>query len=361
MEKNIKNILIINPFGIGDVLFTTPLIESLSARIEGCRIGFLCNRRTETLLRANPKIKWVFAYEKDELRALWKGSKAGYFKKLFSLARDVREKKFDAVIDLSLTREYWLLCLLAGIKERIGFNYKGRGAYLTRKIGISGYVGKHVIEYYLELLRFIGIEPVQKNISLYLPPEDKRWAVDFLRTNGIKEGELVIGIAPAGGASWGKEAVIKHWQSGDFAVVADRLTESAGAKIVLLGSGAEAGICEKTLKAMKNPAVMACGKTTLLQSAALMSLCGLVIANDGGPLHLAVAAGAKTVGIFGPVDEKVYGQYPPAGRHKTVKEDIECRPCYRDFRMKECAERKCLSGISPEAVFKAATEALAAK
>ena len=356
MQKAVKNILIINPFGIGDVLFTMPLIEALNARIEGSRIGFLCNRRTEPLLKANPKIERVFVYEKDELRALWKGSKTRYFKRFFALVKDIREQKFDAVIDLSLSREYWFLCFLAGIKERIGFDYKNRGRCLTRKIGIGGYHDKHVIEYYLGLLRFIGIEPVQKGISLYLSQEDKEWARNFLKTNGIKEGELVIGIAPAGGASWGKEAAIKHWRSEGFAGVADRLIEGRGAKVVILGSDTEAGICEKMAKAMKNPAVMACGKTTLLHSAALMALCGLVIANDGGPLHLAVAAGAKTVGIFGPVDEKVYGQYPPSGRHKIVKGDIACRPCYRNFKMKECAERKCVSGISTEAVFKAAVE-----
>ncbi|MDD4878943.1 MAG: glycosyltransferase family 9 protein [Candidatus Omnitrophica bacterium] len=361
MQKALKNILIINPFGIGDVLFTTPLIESLSAQIEGSGIGFLCNRRTEPLLKSNPDIKWVFIYEKDELRALWKGSKAGYFKKLFALAKDIREKKFDAAIDLSLSREYWFICFLAGIKETIGFDYKNRGTLLTRKISIGGYHDKHVIEYYLELLRFIGIEPAQKRIRLYLSQEDKEWARNFLKTNGIKDGEMIIGIAPAGGASWGREAAIKHWRSEGFAAVADRLIEERGAKVLLLGSDAEARICENTAKAMKNPVMMVCGKATLLRSAALMALCGLVIANDGGPLHLAVAAGAKTVGIFGPVDEKVYGQYPPSGRHKVVKEDVACRPCYRDFKMKECAERKCVSGISVEAVLKAAEEALAAE
>ncbi|MDD5072417.1 MAG: glycosyltransferase family 9 protein [Candidatus Omnitrophica bacterium] len=361
MQKALKNILIINPFGIGDVLFTTPLIEALSARTEGSGIGFLCNRRTEPLLRANPKIKWVFVYEKDELRALWKRSKAGYFKRFFALAKDIREKKFDAAIDLSLSREYWFLCFLSGIKERIGFDYKNRGSCLTRKITIDGYHDKHVIEYYLGLLRFMGVEPAQKGISLYLSQGDKEWARGFLRTNGIKERELLVGIAPAGGASWGREAAIKHWRSEGFAGVADRLIEERGAKVIIMGSEAEAGICEKTAKAMRNPAVMACGKTTLLQSAALMALCDLVIANDGGPLHLAVAAGARTVGIFGPVDENVYGQYPPSARHKVVKEDIACRPCYRDFRMKECGDRKCISGISAEAVFKAATEALAAR
>lgn len=354
-----KKILIINPFGIGDVLFTTPLIESLSARIEGSSIGFLCNRRTEPLLKANPKIEWLFVYEKDELRALWRESKIRYIKKLLALVKDIREKRFDIAVDLSLNREYGFLCWLSGIKERIGFNYKKRGTYLTKRIDVNGYHDKHVIEYYLGLLRFMGVEPAQKEIRIYLSGEERQWARSFLNANGIKEGELIIGIAPAGGASWGREAAIKHWRVEGFSYVADRLMEELNAKVIILGSGSETGICEKAVEAMRNPAVIACGKTTVLQSAALMSMCRLVIANDGGALHLAVASGANTVGIFGPVDEKVYGQYPPSGRHKIIKEDIACRPCYRNFNMEECIDRKCLDGITAEAVLKAAREALA--
>jgi len=355
-----KKILIINPFGIGDVLFTTPVIESLSARTGGSRIGFLCNRRTEPLLRADPKIEWVFVYEKDELRALWRGSKIGYIKKLLALVRDISGKRFDAAIDLSLNREYGFLCWLAGIKERIGFNYKGRGSFLTKRIEINGYYGKHVIEYYLGLLRFIGVEPLsgQKEIRIYLPGEDREWARGFLKANGVREGELLIGIAPAGGASWGREAVIKHWRSEGFAGVADLLIEKLGAKIVIFGSGSEIGICEKTTESMRNPAVIACGKATLLQSAALMSMCRLVIANDGGSLHLAVAAGARTVGIFGPVDERVYGQYPPGKKHRVVAGKAECRPCYKNFKLKSCDIRKCLDSIGTEEVFSAAEETL---
>lgn len=358
MQETVRKILIINPFGVGDVLFTTPLIGSLVAGIEGVRIGFLCNRRTEPLLKSDPRIEWIFVYEKDELRDLWKRSKAGYGKKLVGLLNEIKNKNFDAAIDLSLNREYGFLCRLAGIKERIGFNYRNRGLFLTKKVDIDGYHDKHIVDYYLGLLEFIGVRPADKKMRIYLPQEEIEWARGFLSANGIKEGGLLVGIAPAGGASWGKEAPVKHWRAEGFAEVADRLIEEKGAKAVILGSGPEKEICGKMAGAMKNTAVMACGKTTLMQSAALMSLCGLVIANDGGPLHLAVAAGARTVGIFGPVDERVYGQYPPGAGHRAVKEDMTCRPCYRNFRMKECAERRCLDGISAEAVFKAAREVL---
>lgn len=354
-----RRILVINPFGIGDVLFTTPVIESIKQEMGNCGIGYLCNRRTEPVLRANPNIEWVFVYEKDEFRELRSKSFIRYIWKLVSFVMDIRKKGFDTSIDLSLNREYGLICLLAGIGKRVGFNYRNRGSYLTKKTDIEGYGGKHVIEYYLGLLGSTGIKPSVKNIALYIPDEDRQWAKGFLGSSGVTEGEVLVGIAPAGGASWGRDAGIKHWRSDGYAAVADRLIEEAKVKIILFGSADESDICDGIKASMRNSPIGAYGKTSLLQAAALMGACSLVIANDGGPLHLAVGAGARTVGIFGPVDENVYGQYPRDDtRHKAVKEDLSCRPCYRDFRMKDCAERICLSRIDPETVFKAAMEAL---
>jgi lipopolysaccharide heptosyltransferase II len=354
-----RRILIINPFGIGDVLFTTPVIESIKHEIGDCGIGYLCNRRTEPVLRANPNIEWVFVYEKDEFRELRRKSLIGYAAKLASFVMDIRRKGFDTSIDLSLNREYGLICLLAGIRERIGFNYRNRGSYLTKKTDIEGYSGKHVIEYYLGLLDSAGIRPSMRNIALYIPDEDRRWAKGFLGSNGVSEGEVLVGIAPAGGASWGRDAGVKHWRSDGYAAAADKLIEEAKARVILFGSAEEANICDGIKALMRNRPIEAYGKTSLLQAAALMGACRLVIANDGGLLHLAVGAGVRTMGIFGPVDENVYGQYPAdRSRHRVVKEEISCRPCYRDFRTKDCADRVCLSRIDPETVFKAAMEAL---
>jgi ADP-heptose:LPS heptosyltransferase len=70
---------------------------------------------------------------------------------------------------------------------------------------------------------------------------------------------------------------------------------------------------------------------------------------------MAVALGIKTVSIFGPVDERVYGPYPPSQDHIVVKKDISCRPCYRNFRMPECERnRDCIRAVGIEDVFEAA-------
>lgn len=357
-----ERILIINPFGIGDVLFTTPLIESIKDGFKDCRIGYLCNRRTEPVLRANPGIEWVFVYEKDEFRDILKRSKTGYIKKLVSFVMEIRRRKFDAAIDLSLNREYALICMLAGIRTRIGFNYRNRGAYLTKRVDIDGYSGKHIIEYYLGLLGLLGIKPSSKGITLYIPDSDREWAGKYLAGNGVGKDDLLVGIAPAGGASWGKDAAIKHWRRDGYARVADRLADEAKAKIILFGSAAESAICDGIKAAMHNKPIDAYGKTSLLQAAALMGMCRVVIANDGGPLHLAAGAGAGTVGIFGPVDEKVYGQYPyGSGRHRIIKEEVSCRPCYKGFKMRDCNDRICLDRVDPDDVYRAAMGVLSEK
>lgn len=360
MSQKLKYILIVNPFGIGDVLFSTALIEAIGRLVEGCHIGFLCNRRTEALLRNNPLVDWIFVFEKDEYRNLWKESKVRCFRKFASLLKEIKVKRFDTVFDLSLSRQFGFFTWLIGIPRRIGFNYRKRGVFLTDKIDIKGYNYKHIVEYYLDLLGLVDLKPTTNYLMLYVSDADKKWAKDFLMANGIKEGDLIVGIVPGGGASWGKDATFKHWGGEKFAQVADQLIEKHKAKVIIFGDEAETDICNGVRNNMKDIAVMACGKTALLQFAALMGMCNLVIANDGGPLHIAVAMGAKTVGIFGPVDEKVYGQYPSNEKHKVVKSNLECQPCYRNFKLVDCDMRRCLDEIAPEDVFKAAEEALKA-
>jgi ADP-heptose:LPS heptosyltransferase len=108
---------------------------------------------------------------------------------------------------------------------------------------------------------------------------------------------------------------------------------------------------------MNNSVVSLVGNTTIGQYLALLSRCHLVVMNDGGPLHMAVAAGTKTVSLIGPVDEHVYGPYPVNG-HQIVTTPIACRPCYRQFRRADCEHIGCLAQIQVDDVFKKAENIL---
>jgi ADP-heptose:LPS heptosyltransferase len=89
------------------------------------------------------------------------------------------------------------------------------------------------------------------------------------------------------------------------------------------------------------------GKTRLEGLIAIINNLQILITNDGGPLHIAVALGKKTVSFFGPVDPKVYGPYPTdENRHIILTKNLDCSPCYNKFRISGCLRNKeCLEAI----------------
>lgn len=352
---NKTSILIINTFGIGDVLFTTPIIELLKNKYPEADIGYLCNRRTEEIVSANPNIDNIFVYEKDEFRALWKESWIKCVKSFFDLWARIRKNKYSIVFDFSFSREFGLLLFVLGFPIRIGYDYKGRGIFLNRKKDLlGGYKDKHIIDYYMELLTFAGFSTVEKpEIKFYIPQNNENETAKLLKNNGIEEDEKFIAIVPGGGNSWGKTAFRKQWPIKNFVKLAQLLIEKFGLKIVLLGSESDKKLCD-IIEKNAGSVINLCGMTSILTLGAVIRRAQLLITNDGGPLHIGVGVGTKTLSIFGPVDERVYGPYPlDSEKNIVVKYDnLRCRPCYKNFKLTECESLKCLEDISVESVFK---------
>lgn len=350
-QENIpKRILIVNIFGIGDVLFTTPLLKNLKITCPGSYIGYVCNRRTVSVLEHNPHVDKIIICDRDEYNEVCKTSKILAFQKMLRFFQEIRQERFDVCIDVSLSNFTSCAAFLAGIKHRIGFQYKKRSFLLNKKFVLQGYEDKHVVEYYLSLLEELGVPAASKDLELYISQTDADWADDFFKQNiGPKNGHPVVGLVPGGGASWGRNAVYKRWPPEKYAKLADKLIEKFSAAIILFGDKDESALCEKVSEAMRHQPILACGKTTISQFAALARKCSLMIVNDGGPLHLAVAAGAHTASIFGPVDEKVYGPYPQ-GKHIVIAKGLACRPCYRRFRKASCEHLSCLNRLTVEEV-----------
>jgi lipopolysaccharide heptosyltransferase II len=344
-----QRILIINIFGIGDVLFTTPLISSLKNNIPGIFLGYLCNRRTAEIFESDSRIDKVFVYERDEFHAVSQKSKLAYWRKVRSLAQEIKKERFDLVIDLSMSSFMGFVCCWAGIKTRAGFDYKGRGFFLTRKTKLKGYEGKHVVEHYFELFRSMGLPVQERNLDIPIGMAEQQWAGDWFLRQQLSAQDMVIAVIPGGGASWGKAAAYKRWPAESYAKLADKMIEKFSAKIILMGDKSEEGLCRDVANRMQHKVLESCGQTTILRFAALLQKCRLAVVNDGGPLHVAVAAGTKTVSLFGPVDEIVYGPYPRDG-HSVVSKTIACRPCYRKFRMTDCDHISCLRTLEVEEV-----------
>lgn len=345
-----KRFLIINPYGIGDVLFTVPMIKSILQNVPDAYIGFVANRRTAALVQAIPGVQEVVIYERDQFKAVQKESLPAFLKLLRETVQRIRSARYDVAIDLSMNSSASFFAWFAGIRERVGLNYRERGLFLTKKIPFFGYEGRHVAEYFSEILKTIDLKPYPHSLQIQISQPDLDWASDFL-SQAQAASRYLIAMVPGGGESWGADASFKRWPAEKYAKLLVRLVEHFKASIVLLGSPKEEYLCKEIQTLVKYPIFSACGQTTLGQSMAILKKCNLAVVNDGGPLHMAVAAGTKTVSIFGPVDPVIYGPYPSEG-HRIVTAQLACRPCYRKFRRAACEHVSCLKNIEVEDVFK---------
>jgi len=338
-----KKILIINPYGIGDVLFTTPVISNLRMAYPQAAIAYLANRRTAEFLKFNSEIAQIFVYERDEF--------VGSVQKYLGLFNTIKQQGFEVVFDFSLNSSFGFLSAAGGIKKRVGFDYRKRGRFLTDRVFLSGYEEKHVIEYYLDLLRAVQVPIKTKAMKMDLPSEEIQWAQTWLDRHQIDLSKPLIAVLPGGGASWGKAAGNKRWPASHFAHLIDKIVENFDAAVILLGDLKDEDLCRQVTREAHFPVYFGVGETSLLGLAALLKKCQGAIVNDGGPLHVAEAVGVKTVSIFGPVDPKVYGPYPVAN-HTVVQKGLPCQPCYRRFRQANCGHISCLSDLSVEEVYR---------
>ena len=340
-----QRVLIVNPFGIGDVLFTTPLIGALKARFPSVAISYIGNARTESILKNDSRLENVYSYERDEFVQVYKKSPLMFARKWVDFTQVLRAGRYDTAYDLSLGSPLALALVFAGIPRRIGYDYKGRGRWLTDKTVLRGYEGRHVAAYYLDLL----VEAGPGRMALSLSSQDLAWAQQFMRAHQLEERGFVV-IHPGGGASWGKGAGLKRWPAAHFAKLADKMIEKGSCPIILMGDRNEAVLCDEVAGLMKHKPIIVAGQMNITQAAALMKAARLVVVNDGGPLHVAVAAGARTASIFGPVDPDVYGPYPLDG-HIVIQKRLPCQPCYLKFRMSDCKHQACLKDLSADEVF----------
>ncbi len=352
-------ILLINPFGIGDVLFTTPLLEPLAEK--GHTVHYWVNERVADLVRALPCVGKVWAGSRGDIkrymhRSWYRGARTGAL-----LFKGVRRERYDVALDFSMDYRYAFFTRLSGIRRRVGFNYKGRGRFLTDAVTVKGFFTAHMVKEYARLAQIIepGMIPLPR-MSLTADSGQREWARHIIRQKKIRAGTKILAVVPGGGASWGQDARLKQWAPARYAEILNALAKHDEVCAILLGSDSEAGSCTSVREACDGACVNMCGQTTVSELAALLAESDVFLGSDGGALHMAVALGCNTVSLYGPTDERVYGPYYDSGRHYVITAHTDCRPCYHHFRYRQCDEQKCLTQIEPDEVLKAVRGALGA-
>ncbi len=270
-------LLFIGANRIGDAVLATGALDYALTLAPGAPVTIACGPLAAPLYRATPGLVATHLIEKQRFDGHW-----------FALWRALRGTHYDLAIDLRGT----LLTYALSVRRRI----------VHRKEAVL----RHKVEELSDLMA------APHTLSPHITLDDAARAAALAATPGA---EAILALGP------GANFVGKRWPAERFAAVARRLAGPmgalAGARIVLLGGPDDRAICEEIVASLDADGIAAsdlAGALDLLANAALLERATLFIGNDSGLMHIAAAAGAPTLGLFGPSDERVYGPWGPRTR-----------------------------------------------
>ena len=257
-----QRLLFITLSNIGDVVLTTPALLALHQAWPDAVVDIVADRRSSDVLKHCPFVGKVFHRDKGAgIKASW------------SLLKQLRHRRYDAIVDLRTDFLPWLL--RADLRSAKWLAPKASG---------------HAVQRHVAAL--LPIMPSLQHI-----PDPKVWttlaAEEWAGLQLKPFGGRVLAIAP--GANW----ALKCWPLASYIALAQRLTPEFDA-LVIFGSPAEAAAAQAIESAVALPVLNLAGKTTLPHAVAALSYCHAFVGNDSGLGHLAAACRVPTLSIFGP-------------------------------------------------------------
>jgi len=325
------------PNWIGDAVMATPALAAIRRTFP----------RAQLTVVANPLVAELFVAHPDCDRVIRFDERSGHHGVggLWQFCLNLRRERFELAVLLQNAFEAAVMAVLAGMPRRAGYRTDGRGLLLTDGVpAVDKKHGLHHVDYYLAMLRALGIDSDDRRLRLTLTPAEQQWVVAALGA-----GEWVA-INP--GASYG---AAKRWLPERFAAVADALAADYGFRVVLTGGPGEAEVGADIAQAMRSEVRNLIGATTVRQLMAVLARCRLVVTNDSGPMHIAAAFGVPIVAVFGPTDHTTTS--PLAGNCRIVRSPVDCAPCL----LRECpTDHRCMTRVTAEEVLAAARALLGA-
>ena len=253
----------------------------------------------------------------------------------------LRAGRFDAVLLLTNSFGTAWTARRAGVQERWGYAGSLRGPLLTAAAGRPARE-VHQTEYYLELVRRLGIDAPSIAPGIGVTPATAERARRVLEQQGVRRDEVLVGFAP--GAAYGHA---KRWPPRRVAEVIARLASEYGARCLLVGAAADRAAGREIESSLPPGAAVVnlIGRTDLRQLIGILQACRAFVSNDSGAMHLAAAIGIPVTALFGPTKAHVTA---PVGDHDVLRHDVFCSPCM----LRECPiDHRCMKRITTDEVF----------
>ncbi|MBT39569.1 MAG: lipopolysaccharide heptosyltransferase II [Deltaproteobacteria bacterium] len=334
-----ERILVRSPTWVGDAVMATPALRALRAT----------HSEAEITVEGRPVLGELLAGLPSYDRFLDDPGSAA--RGLISRVRRLQRGRYDWAVLLPDSPRAALGPYLAGIPKRVGYARDvARRMLLTEALRHEPGAGPvPMTERYLRITRQLGCPDQGDALELAVAPTARERCAARLAALGVARGEDVVAVTP--GASFGAS---KLWPPEYFAHTCDALATRLGLRTVVAPGPGEVAIAHRIANRMHASGVAWVDPGPRLDEVvALVERASLVLTNDTGPRHVAVALDRPAVVLMGPTDPRITDQHTE--RQRVLREDVECSPC----QLKACpTDHRCMTRLTPERAVAAAEELL---
>lgn len=325
-----SKVLVISTTALGDTLWGTAAIKAFKQSYPNSKIYALSSPVGCKVLENQPEIEEIYHFPNNA------------FFSIPSLLTKLRKQKFDAVLVFHASdRLAIFIGGSLGASEVIGTKglNKGLDSFFTHVIPWDKTT--HEIERRLDMTSYLGAKK-QYALSYRTTQEEEAFADDFLKSN-----PNIVALHPGAKDSY------KCWPKEKF-IELGKLLQQKNIPLLITGVKEEHELISSIAAAL--PGSKYLPAMSLRQFAAILKKMALVITNDTGPLHLAIAVQTPVLALFAPTNPKICGPYHAKNAH-VIQKPITCKPCLR----RSCRYPFCLLQISPVEVFHYALKMLSDK
>lgn len=333
--KRISKILLVRTDRIGDVVLSLPMLPVLKKQFPAAAISVLVRPYTKELVEHHSCVDEVI---------LWDESKG-----MRPYVELLREKRFDMAIVPYPRFNLAMITYLSGIPIRVGTGFRWYSFLFNKRIYEHRKDAKrHEVEYNLNLLTTIGIDPSPETAFEFAISKEVRDRIDLrLAADSVKK--FAVLHAGSGGSA-------RDWSIENFAKLGDAVSQEFGLTIVLTGGTNEAELTGKLQSMMTVPSVNYTGAFSITELGALFGRATLFVANSTGPLHIAAMVGAPVVAFYPPIIQCSPVRWGPYTKKKRVftADNGRCALC----KGGPCTSNVCMEQITVEQVISGMRELL---
>jgi len=330
----VQNILVVSSTAIGDTLLSTPAIRAVRERYPQARIIALFNAKNMALFADNPHVDGVVPYH-------------GGYRRFLRTVLALRTYRFDlALIFHGNEPQATPLAYLAGARFIFKLPVPRENAFLLSNSPVP-IAGLHAVDVRLKTASLAACPPVGREMILAPAPEDENAVAAFLAGHNILPDAVLIGFQVGAANSY------KMWPKECFIELGKRLVaDLPAARLLITGSPSERWLCEDVAAGIGPSALSTAGEISLTSLRGLVSRMKVLVSNDTGTMHMAVALGTPTVSLFCPTDAATIGPSQDMHRHIVIQKFAPCAPC----GTKRCQEPYCMETISVDEVYASVKE-----